>query len=317
MQTAIAFDFDLKTIEALQPAEVAGAIAAERFCWIDFDDLQDAVAALPDIGIGANSVARLQLDQKHHQARHGLTCVHFALVEAQMADGDLTYNAVHVFLTTNFIATVHSQPSALVDSVRGSYAHDFHATAESGGFLLFELADHLIIGYRDALSALTTGVAGIQRRLLGDVGDEILTDVSRLTRALLEFRNAVVGARETIDELATRRSSFVPESTQPFLDRQTVPLDRLAQDAATERTVLSEVLNLYMGIVSHRINKVVNRLTVVSMILLPLNFFAAVFGMNFETMPELGWRYGYAGFWGISLLLVASLLIIFRRKRWI
>jgi magnesium transporter len=127
----------------------------------------------------------------------------------------------------------------------------------------------------------------------------------------------VVGARETIDELATRRSSFVPESTQPFLDRQTVPLDRLAQDAATERTVLSEVLNLYMGIVSHRTNKVVNRLTVVSMIVLPLNFLAAVFGMNFEKMPGLASRYGYAGFWVGSLLLVVSLLIIFRRERWI
>ncbi len=53
------------------------------------------------------------------------------------------------------------------------------------------------------------------------------------------------------------------------------------------------------------------------MIVLPLTFLAAVFGMNFENMPELGWRYGYAGFWGVSLILVATLLILFRRQRWI
>ncbi|MFT4721851.1 MAG: magnesium transporter [Candidatus Azotimanducaceae bacterium] len=317
MITAVAFDFDLKTIEAVQLADVAAAIAADQFCWIDFDNLEAAVANLPALGIGTNSIARLQLDERHHQARHGETCVHFALAEVQMADANLTYNVVHAFLTDDFIATVHNQPSALIERVRGTYQQDFHTRAETGGFLLFELADHLIIGYREALSTLATNVAGIQRRLLGDVGDEILTEVSNLTRALLEFRNAVVGARETIDELATRRSSFVPESTQPFLDRQTVPLDRLAQDAATERTVLSEVLNLYMGIVSHRTNKVVNRLTVVSMIVLPLNFLAAVFGMNFEKMPGLASRYGYAGFWVGSLLLVVSLLIIFRRERWI
>ena len=81
--------------------------------------------------------------------------------------------------------------------------------------------------------------------------------------------------------------------------------------------MLSEVLNLYMGIVSHRTNKVVTRLTVVSMIVLPLNFLAAVFGMNFEAMPELSWRYGYAGFWVVSLVLVATLLVLFRRQRWI
>ena len=141
--------------------------------------------------------------------------------------------------------------------------------------------------------------------------------MSRLIRALLEYRNAIVAARETLDELATRRSAFVPASTQPFLDRQTVPLDRLAHDAATERTVLSEVLNLYMGIVGHRTGRVVNRLTVVSMILLPLNFLAAVFGMNFEVMPELGWQYGYAAFWIVSVLLVAVLLALFRRWRWV
>ena len=315
--TAVAFDFERKTVEALPPGAVAGAIAAGRYCWIDFDDLAAASATLAEFGVDADSVARLELDQQNQQARHGESCVHCALVESRMADSVLSFNVVHIFLARNFIATVHSRPSALIDSVRATYEHDFLTVAQTGGFMLYELADHLILGYRETLAALTREVAGIHRRLLGDVGDEILGDVSHLTRALLEFRNAVVAARETVDELATRRSAFVPASTQPYLDRQTVPLDRLAQDAATERTVLSEVLNLYMGLVSHRTNKIVNRLTVVSMILLPLNFLAAVFGMNFESMPELGWRYGYLAFWGVSAMLVLSLLVIFRRKRWI
>jgi magnesium transporter len=317
MTTAVAFDFERKTVGTLPPDAVAGTIADGRFCWIDFEDPGIAAAFLPVLGVDGGDVARIDLDLQQCQAWHGPDSVHCALVETAVADGDLRLDAVHVFLATNLIATVHAGPSALVARVRATCEHDFHATAESGGFLLYELADHLIVGYREALAALTAGVDAIQRRLLGDVGDEILTDVSRLTRALLEYRNAVVAARETIDELATRRSAFVPASTQPFLDRQTVPLDRLAHDAATERTVLSESLGLYMGIVSHRTNRLVNRLTIVSMIFLPLNFIAAVYGMNFEEMPELAWRYGYAGFWGVSLLLAASLLVVLRRRRWL
>jgi magnesium transporter len=167
------------------------------------------------------------------------------------------------------------------------------------------------------LSRLSHAVEDIQKRLLGDVGDEILIDVSELTRSLLDYRNAAVTARETIHELATRRSPYVSPSTQPFLDRQTVALERLAGDAATERTVLSETLALYMGIVSHRTNKVVNRLTVVSMVFLPLNFIAAVYGMNFEVMPELSWRYGYLAFWVVSSVVVATLLWNLRRRRWL
>lgn len=317
MTTAVSFDFESRTSESLDLGDVDTAVAGGRYCWIDFDDRGTAARALPELGIEEDSIARLEFDHRVCQTRHDASCIHCVLVEAEMSGDSLRFKPVHVFLTEHCLTTVHDGQSTLIDSVLGTYEQDFLTTAKTGGFLLFELADHLIIGYRETLAALAAKVAAIQRRLLGDVGDEILLDVSRLTRALLEFRNAVVSGRETVDELATRRSRFVQASTQPFLDRQTVPLDRLAQDAATERTVLSEILNLYMGIVSHRTNKVVNRLTVVSMILLPLNFLAAVYGMNFGEMPELAWQYGYLGFWGVSALLVIVLLAIFRRKKWI
>lgn len=317
MPTAVAFDFTATTITVLTPEAVPDAIAAGQYCWIDFDDSAAAADALPNFGIDAESLARVALDQQPCQVRHGETCIHSVLIETERVDSGLRFNVVHVLLAKNLIVTVHGRPSPLIERVRGSFERDFYDMAESGGFLLFELADHLIAGYRETLVTLTADVDRIQRRLMGDVGDEILGDVSRVTRALLDYRNAVVAARETLDELATRRSAFVQASTQPFLDRQTVPLDRLAHDAATERTVLSEVLSLYMGIVSHRTNRIVNRLTVVSMILLPLNFLAAVYGMNFQSMPELGWRYGYVAFWALSVTLVVAMLIAFRRWRWI
>ena len=72
-----------------------------------------------------------------------------------------------------------------------------------------------------------------------------------------------------------------------------------------------------MGVVSHRTNKIINRLTIVSLVFLPLNFLAAVYGMNFEHMPELSWRYGYYGFWATSAALVFFLLFSLRRRRWV
>ncbi len=318
MTTAVAFDFEAKQLQRLQPEAVAAALADGRqYCWLDFDDIAEAARVLPGLEVEAEVIERIEIDQQQGQMRLGRSCIHCTLVETGLVDGNLCLNTVHVVLGKNFIATVHAGSSALIAQTLETYEDDFYATAESGGFLLFELADHLINGYRTTLVGLSSSVDGIQHTLLGDIGDEILTDVSELTRALLEYRNAVVAAREAIDELATRRSAYVQASTQPFLERQTVPLQRLAGDAATERTVLSESLNLYMGIVSHRTNKVVNRLTVVSMIFLPLNFLAAVYGMNFKNMPELEWHFGYYGFWALSFLLVALLLIILRRRRWI
>ena len=83
-----------------------------------------------------------------------------------------------------------------------------------------------------------------------------------------------------------------------------------------EREILAETLNLYIGMVGHRTNQVVNRLTVVSFVFLPLTFLCGVYGMNFEVLPELKWRYGYMLFWVVSTIIVAALLTYMRKRRW-
>jgi magnesium transporter len=68
---------------------------------------------------------------------------------------------------------------------------------------------------------------------------------------------------------------------------------------------------------SYKTNLVINRLMIISMVFLPLNFMAAVYGMNFKYIPEFSWRYGYLGFWCFALSLVAAIVIFFRKKKWI
>ena len=312
---AIRFNFEQSSIETLSLGEVPEAIASGDYCWIDFDDIAAATAAIPSLGIDAHDAENIDLNGELNQVWQGHTCIHFSLLESKMEGEELTMSPLHVIVGAAFIATVHAEPSPLILRMQETYVQDFHSMAKTGGFLLFEIVDHLIIAYRETLSKLTHNVKTMQQSFLLEIDDEILANVSQLTRYLLDWRNAVVSARETIDELATRRSVFVPATTQPYLDRQTVPLDRLANDAATERTVLSEGLNLYLGVISHRTNRTVRRLTLVSIIFLPLNFLAAVYGMNFQIMPELTWRYGYFAFWVTSLLLATALFFLLRKRR--
>jgi hypothetical protein len=66
---------------------------------------------------------------------------------------------------------------------------------------------------------------------------------------------------------------------------------------------------------SHRTNKVTKKLTVVSVVFLPLTFLVGVYGMNFEILPELKWRYGYGCFWALVALTVVGLVALLRRSR--
>jgi magnesium transporter len=159
-------------------------------------------------------------------------------------------------------------------------------------------------------------VEALQNELRGErVDDRVFARISELGADLLHFRKILLPARAVLTDLATRKSLFVSEATQHFLANIVGTVEHVLQDLLVDREILSESLNLYMSIVSHRTNQVMKRLTVVSVIFLPLTFLCGVYGMNFEILPELGWHYGYLYFWMVVVAVVVGLLSLMRRAR--
>ncbi len=75
--------------------------------------------------------------------------------------------------------------------------------------------------------------------------------------------------------------------------------------------------NLLMGFMSNRMNQAMQRLAAISLIFLPLTFLVGVYGMNFDYMPELKWRYGYFAVWGINIIVAWLIYRWLRKKKWI
>jgi magnesium transporter len=74
---------------------------------------------------------------------------------------------------------------------------------------------------------------------------------------------------------------------------------------------------VYLSNASNRLNEVMKTLTVVATLFIPLTFLVGVYGMNFQHMPELRWRWGYPAVWGVMLAVTAGLLLWFRRRGWL
>ena len=91
----------------------------------------------------------------------------------------------------------------------------------------------------------------------------------------------------------------------------------------TERDIVSGMLDIYLTSLSNRMNEIVKVLTIISTIFIPLTFIAGVYGMNFSTgaspfnMPELNMKYGYLMCIGIMIVVALSMLLFFKRKKWI
>ncbi|QDU64469.1 Magnesium transport protein CorA [Planctomycetes bacterium Pan216] len=318
MTTAIAFDFDTKHEERIPADKVPEFVRDGKCCWIDLDPTQEDAREILK-GLGVPRMVRRDVFADSHETRYQLfaECLHFTAHDVRYVDGTIGFSPIDVIVGERFVVTLTRGPSEVTKNMRRIHSQDFHAFAKTLSFILYEFWDQTLDGYRRVVHAIELDVQRAQEQILTHSDDPDFEQAAGMSIAILELRKHILSSREVLDELATRRSPFISESTQPYLGNMVSVLDRFASDLSVEREVLAEALQLHMGIVSHRTNRVLNRLTIISAIFLPLTFLCGVYGMNFEHLPEVGWRYGYYYFWGLCVTIAGSLFAAMRMYRWL
>ena len=314
---AVALDFDKKVDSEIDFREASREIEKGRFVWLDFDSKQaDAVQSVwREIGLVNESVLRHVLkDLPASYHRHD-DCLHFSFRACQLQGIHFLERRFHVILGAGFLVTVHRGPNPILQKLVEQYRTDLREYAQTPSFFVYDIADFLITHYQSVQTEFEDQVELVQNALVSDVDESLFSRVSELGSDILKFRKVLLPARTTLTELATRKSPFVSDETQDFLSRMLGTLDRTLQDLLVARDILSESLDLHMSLVAHRTNRVVTRLTAVSVVFLPLTFLCGIYGMNFEFMPELAWPVGYALFWAVVILVTTLQLIFLRRKK--
>lgn len=314
----IEFDFETKVERVIDLDEARESMASGRFVWIDVDYADPAAARqllealeLLDHEIVEDALTREPATQSARYKDH----LHFVVSGCRLAGRHFDLERVDCALGERFLVTVHRGPVVFLEALEKDYSNDFRSFAKSPSFLVYEIWEHLTDNYLAIQKAFEERVEKLQAELIGDVDDRVFGTVSELGADLLHFRKVVLPARAVLTDLATRKSLYISEATQPFLLNMVGTLERVLQDLLVDRDILSESLNLYMSLVGHRTNLVMKRLTVVSVIFLPLTFLCGVYGMNFEALPELKWQYGYVYFWVLAAFIVAAILWISRRTK--
>ena len=83
------------------------------------------------------------------------------------------------------------------------------------------------------------------------------------------------------------------------------------------RDRISDMHDIYLSSLSNKMNETIKILTIFTSIFIPMTFIAGVYGMNFEYMPELKWRWGYPAIWVVFIIAGIGMFAFFRRKKWI
>lgn len=314
----VALDFQTKAHARIGEGELGAAMAAGRFVWIDVDVAQqdEARALLGRLHLCVDEIVEdaLTREPATQVARYD-DYVHVVLSGCRLAGHKFDLERVDAILGERFLLTLHKGQPVFLEAVRRSYLADFRRFAQSPSFLLYELWDHLIENYLSVHKRFEERVEQLQARLSGDVDDAVFAEASELGADLLHLRKVVLPARAVLADLSTRKSPFVSDATQPYLANMVGTIERVLQDVLVDRDILSGSLNNYMSLVAHKTNRTMSRLTVVSIIFLPLTFLCGVYGMNFKVLPEKDWDYGYLYFWGLVGAITVGLVWLMRRNK--
>ena len=187
----------------------------------------------------------------------------------------------------------------------------------SADHLLYALLDLIIDHYFVVLEELGEQIESLEQELVRDPTPEALARLHHFKTEMIYLRRSVWPMREVINTLQHSDASFIGKDTRPFFNDLYDHIVSVIESVEIMREILSEMLDIYLSSVSQRMNQVVKVLTVISTIFMPLTFLVGVYGMNFDYMPELRWKWGYPAIWLVMLAIVIAMLALFRRKKWI
>jgi magnesium transporter len=304
------------------PADVDEALkacAADGIAWVNVDGLDPDVLRKLGERFGLHPLAledAMNVPQRPKVERYDDH--YFIVLRMVRCAPDIEDEQVSIFFGGSWVVTVQERPGGDVfDPVRDAIRHDRgHIRAAGSDYLAYLLIDAVVDGYFPVVDAMSEAIDRLQDVALSNARPATLWDIQKLRRELITQRRAAWPMREAISALQRDDSGLVTAETKVFL--------RDAYDHAVQtlelieslRETMSSLVEMYLSVQNQRLNEVMKVLTVIATIFIPLTFVASIYGMNFEFMPELHWRFGYLWAVGLMVVIAAVMGTWFRRKGW-
>jgi magnesium transporter len=224
----------------------------------------------------------------------------------------------HVFVGPRYVVSVRHGSLKSHVGLRARCEASQQLLAKGPGFVLYALMDFVLDQYDPILEALEEGVVELEEVVLDEKFIQQTTSrIYHLKRELLSIKRAVSPLVDISSRLMRFDVELVPEDTKPYFRHVYDHAMRVNEMADTLREVLSTALNANLSVISVSQNKDTKRLAAWAAIIAAPTAIAGIYGMNFEHMPELGWRYGYGVVLGAIAFVCSGLWLGFKRSGWL
>lgn len=239
-------------------------------------------------------------------------------------DGGFRMEQVSIFLGDDCLISIHEGDEDLLEPIRHRLRHGGTGRIRTLGpdYLCYALLDLVVdLGF-PMLNETSDRLMALEEQVLDNPEPRQVEAIHELKRNLVAAGRALSPQRDVINLLIRDENPLMEERTRLFLRDCYDHMVHILELVGSYRDMASGLHDLYLSMLSQKMNEVMSVLTIIATIFIPLSFIVGLYGMNFNTelspwnMPELNTRYGYVVLWCVLLGIAGGMLVYFKRRKW-
>lgn len=227
-----------------------------------------------------------------------------------------TLREINIFLGQEYLITSHVEPMRAVSGCRDLCERRPDVLLHGPGFVLHRLADIMVDNFYPVIERIDEQIDEVEEQVFKSSDKAVLNHIFALKRGLLSFRRIVGPERDTLLALTRDEFGMVVPAVRPYMRDVYDRLARVSDLLESYRDEIATLLEIYLSIVSNRLNEVMKTLTIFATVLMPLTLITGIYGMNIK-LREYDLPNAELYFWVLMGVVGAAMWIYVRRRRWL
>ena len=244
--------------------------------------------------------------------------IYVTLNEFYFENDHLQRDQISLILGNGFVLTFQEDEGDYFEVLRDRIRTGKGRMRKKGSdYLMYALIDAIVDSYFIVLDHYSAELDKIENNIFVQKNKNHLTDIHNIGKDFIYLRRSIAPLREVIFKLMKEDIILIEPDSKHFLRDLQDHVNQVVNQIDTDREYLAGLVQTNMANMNSHMNEIIKVLTLISAIFIPLTFLVGVYGMNFENLPELTWRYGYAGVWAVMIIITIIQFIIYKKKKWL
>jgi len=259
------------------------------------------------------------LPKSDEYENHLFLTLKMMILEEKNGDFETIEEHLSLVLGTNYVISFQDKAERdLFDSVLDRIINNKGRIRKfKADYLFYGLLDSVVDHYFHIMEYVRESIENLEEFALSNPDQNITNEINNIRKRLTKMRKLIYWVKTAIEKANLNESELISQKTVPYFKDVLDHTIHLESNFENFRDSVASLMDMYMSNLSNNLNLTMKTLTIFSLFFVPLTFIAGVYGMNFQYMPELSWKWGYVAVLVVMLITVLVMFIFLRRKKWL